>query len=126
MAVNSSHLSPGLFFNCSALPAGSSLLRSSAALFSDAFHEYHFAKTTAQSLLPEITRHHLTGMETQALFPTLGFLNFSNLTHKFELLSLPCLPVLIRQNVLQAFESGCQGEEIRSATGDHVGGPPKP
>lgn len=112
MAVNSSHLSPGLVFNCSALPAGSSLLRSSAALFSNAFHEYHFAKTTAQSLLvPEITHHHLTGMEMQALFHTLGFLNFS---------------VLIRQNVLQAFESGCQGGEIRSATGDHVGGPPKP
>ncbi len=44
VAVNSSHLSSGLSFNCSALPAGSLLLRSSATLFFTAFHEYHFAK----------------------------------------------------------------------------------
>lgn len=44
VAVNSSHLSPGLSFNCSALPAGSSLLWSNATLFFNAFHESHFAK----------------------------------------------------------------------------------
>lgn len=44
VAVNSSHLSPGLSFNCSALPAGSLLLWSSATLFFTAFHEYHFPK----------------------------------------------------------------------------------
>lgn len=58
--VNSSHLSPGLFFNCSALPAGSSLLWSSATLFFAAFHEYHFAKQLLWGFLaPEITFDHL-------------------------------------------------------------------
>lgn len=60
VAVNSSHLSPGLFFNCSALPAGSSLLWSSATLFFTAFHEYHFAKQLLWGFLaPEITFDHL-------------------------------------------------------------------
>lgn len=44
VAVNSSHLSPGLSFNCSALPAGSSLLWLRATLFFTAFYEYHFPK----------------------------------------------------------------------------------
>lgn len=60
MAVNSSHLSPGLSFNCSALPAGSSLLWSSATLFFTAFHEYHFAPRLLWGFLaPGITFDHL-------------------------------------------------------------------
>lgn len=60
MAVNSSHLSPGLSFNCSALPAGSSLLWSSATLFFTAFHEYHFAQRLLWGFLaPGITFDHL-------------------------------------------------------------------
>lgn len=85
VAVNSSHLSPGLFFNCSALPAGSSLLPSSAALFSRRFSWISFCKNN-RSESPRAGDHtrrrHLTGTETPALFHTLGFffLNFSNLT----------------------------------------------
>lgn len=60
VAVNSSHLSPGLSFNCSALPAGSSLLWSSATLFFTAFHEYHFAQRLLWGFLaPGITFDHL-------------------------------------------------------------------
>lgn len=125
MAGNSSHLSPGLVFNCSALPAGSSLLRSSAALFSNAFHKYHFAKTTAQSLLvPDITHHYLTDMEKQALFHTLGSLNFLNLTPGSPV--SPLFTGFNQANCPPGFWVCCQGGEIRSATRDHVGGPQKP
>lgn len=51
VAVNSSHLSPGLSFNCSALPAGSLLLWSRATLFFHCFSWISFSKTTALRFL---------------------------------------------------------------------------
>lgn len=51
VAVNSSHLSPGLSFNCSALPAGSLLLWSSATLFFHCFSWISFCKTTVLRFL---------------------------------------------------------------------------
>lgn len=143
MAVNSSHLSPGLFFNCSALPAGSSLLWSSATLFFTAFHEYHFAK----QLLWGFSRwrsHLITyryvnvwvflALAGHNIFHMQGFqvsskFEIQNTFELFFLLTylLFSLLALIKQKWLSRFwQSGVREQRLVLQPSEIVGGPKNP